>query len=242
MFKFKHLFGAVFLSAIALSSCDKENSNLQDNSGNEENEIPTKPSYATNFKFLTINGQSLYDDPATISYITHDDEITEDKYFESNSNLIGGNVTSVKLIGDTLYAVHTQMDSRYYTNCSLELLDPLTLTSIKKIPFGYNELGFELSSCAIEPIGNGEFLLAGTLFYSAGGDGDNIAVASFDNEKFIKSSFRADFPIRLAYNVGDKILLVGNRNNGRNSKIAILLNFFIKLLCHQYIKSPLKYS
>ncbi len=222
MFKSNHLFGAMLLSAVVLSSCDKENNDFQNNSNKEESENPIKPSYATNFKFLTINGESTYGDPATISFVTHDNEITEDKYYETNSALIGGNVTSVKLIGDTLYAVHTQMDNRYYTDCAVELLDPSTLQSLKKIPFGYSELGFELSSCAIESIGGGDFLLAGTLFYSAGGDGDNIAVASLNEEKFVKSSFRADFPIRIAHKIGDKILLAGNRNNGRNSKIAIL--------------------
>ncbi len=205
----------------AFTSCAPEDDFSDDKNESGQTPDPTPKPLISNFKFLTVNPANYYGEAPSITHVSHEGATTQDIYFQANNALVTDGVTDVALIDDKLYMTITRMNSSYYTDCSIEVLNAETFVSEETIDLSYNTLGSELSVKTITAVPGDKLIAAGTLFYSAGGDGDNLAVISRKDHS-LEKTLRFDFPISKVIYAENKIFLAGAVANAVKSKIAVL--------------------
>ncbi|MGL5683242.1 MAG: hypothetical protein ACRDDZ_09395 [Marinifilaceae bacterium] len=223
---FKSKLFLLALTCLTAFSCSSETTIVEEENKEEvtpqPEPDPQPESFLTSFKFITVNNSSMYSDPASLSYISHSGEANPDIYQSANNKLLENSIAEISRINDKFIFTYSVIDfSTYYSSCYLEIVDTATFRVTDVIDLTYKNLGYELLINSSAKIDDNHIVTGGTLFYAAGGDGDNIAIISL-KDKTVKQHARLEFPIHKVIHNKGKVFTFGARSNGHDSKFAVL--------------------
>ncbi len=203
---------ALFALTLIATSCSEDNNDLK-------TEVDETTPVKTSFKFLTINHSSSHGDSPSLSHVAHDGTVTSDVFYSANGSTMPDKMSEFNLIGDKFYATRSGLNSKWYLDAFIHVMDTATFKIEKTIELKYDDTLQELNLNSTVKLPNGLLLSAGAL--SNDETIQNFAIISPDDNSIV-SSTRLDFAVKKMIYTQNKIFMAGPESNFKLNKIAVI--------------------